>query len=155
MRPLFKLLLVTALPACGTPGSDSVFTRNNPKFAPVDTPKTEVVARPVRPAIATRAYAGYYRKSGDDSQFQPCGTTQLLEITGPPMARLILRDTFRWNAIWEGARLFAVLQGAIIDDTTRADSSKTGATKRFYLVDVDSMRTWRKGDCNGMRLPKS
>lgn len=103
--------------------------------------------------MTTRAYAGYYRKLGDDSQFQPCGTTQLLEITGTPLAQLLLKERFRWNAIWEGAKLFAVFQGAIVTDTVRSDSSKTHPRRRFYLVDVDSMRTWRNGDCNGMRIP--
>jgi hypothetical protein len=104
------------------------------------------------PSIATRVYAGYYRKLGDNQQFQPCGTTQLLEITGPPMARLILRDRFRWNAIWEGAKLFAVFRGAIVTDTVKSDSSRVRTRSRFWLVDVDSMRTWEKGDCNGMRI---
>jgi hypothetical protein len=101
----------------------------------------------------TRVYAGYYHKSGDESQFQPCGTTKLLEITASWETKRMLMERFRWNAIWEGAKLFAVFQGAIVDDTTRADSSNARPTKRFHLVGIDSVRTWQKTDCNGMRIP--
>lgn len=155
---LAKSLLILGLAACGAPGSDSVFTRNNPRTASVDSASSTVRPRQV-PRIATRVYAGYYRKSGDDSQFQPCGTRTLLEITGPPMAQLMLKERFRWNAIWEGAKLFAVFEGAIVTDSaqadsSKADSSKAGPAKRFWLVAVDSMRTWRNEDCNGMKIPR-
>ena len=103
--------------------------------------------------MATRVYAGYYLKQGDRSQFQPCGTTKLLEITAPWETKRMLMERFRWNAIWEGAKLYAVFQGAIVDDTTRADSSTARPTKRFHLVGIDSVRTWQKSDCNGMRIP--
>jgi hypothetical protein len=71
----------------------------------------------------------------------------------------MLKERFRWNAIWEGARLFAVFQGAIVTDSAQADSSKADSSKavpvkRFWLVAVDSMRTWRNEDCNGMKIPR-
>ena len=154
MRPFFKLLFVTALAACGAPGSDSVFTRNNPRFGSVDSAAPKAVAsRQGSPTVATKVYAGYYLKKGDRSQFQPCGTEKLLEITALWETKRMLMERFRWNAIWEGAKLYAVFQGAIVDDTTRADSSRTGPAKRFYLVGIDSVRTWQRSDCNGMRIP--
>ena len=162
MRPLAKLFLLNALAAlsaCGAPGSDDVFTRRKPKAAALDSDTVKIVPQ-FFPTIATRAYAGYYRRVGDDQQFQPCGTTRPLEITAPPVARLILKDAFRWNAVWQGAPLYAVFEGAIVTDTVRADStttdsSKVGPRTRFYMVDVKSMRNWRDGDCGGMRIPKT
>ena len=153
MRHLPKLLLLGTLAACGAPGSDSVFTRGNPNFPSVDTPKAKVTPAPAQaPRIVTKAYAGYYRKAGDESQFQPCGTSQPLEITAHPMVRMLLRDRVRWNSIWDGTKLFAVFRGAIVDVPPGNDSSKTGPTKRFYLEEIDSMRNWQRGDCNGMRI---
>lgn len=102
-----------------------------------------------------KVYAGYYRKLGEDSQFLPCGTTNLLEITGTPLAMILLKERFRWNAIWEGARLFVVFRGTIVTDTTRSDSATAGPRTRFLLIEIDSMRTWKNGDCNGMRIPKA
>jgi hypothetical protein len=154
VRHLPKLLLLGVLGACGAPGSDSVFTRGNPNFPSVDTPKAKVVPAPAPvPRLVTKAYAGYYRKAGDDSQFQPCGTSQLLEIVAFPMARMLLRDRVRWTSIWDGAKLYAVFRGAIVDAPPGNDSSKAGPTKRFYLEEIDSMRNWQRGDCNGMRIP--
>ena len=155
MRQISRLLLLSVVTACGAVGSDDVFTRKNPSTPAADTPK--VVAKPA-PRLATKVYSGYFRKAGDEWQFQPCGTSALLDITAQPLARLILRDRFRWNAIWEGARLYAVFQGAIVTDTvkadsTNADSTKAGPRTQFYLLDVDSMRTWQRGDCHGMRIP--
>ena len=153
MRLLSKLLLINILAACGAPGSEDVFTRKNPAKDPAAAPKA--VAKPA-PRLETKVYSGYFRKAGDEWQFQPCGTSKLMDITAEPLARLILRDHFRWNAIWEGAKLYAVFQGATVTDTvkvdsTSADSSKAGPRTRFHLVEVQSMRTWERGDCNGMR----
>ena len=150
MRLLRKLLLISALAACGAPGSDDVFTG---KKAEAPSPEAKKVAASPAPRTQTKVYKGYFRKAGEDWQFQPCGTSQLLDITALPLARLILRDHFRWNAIWEGAKLYAVFQGAIITDTVKVDSAKTGPRTRFQLAEVDSMRTWERGDCNGMRVP--
>lgn len=156
MRHFSRLFLLTALitlAACGAPGSDSVFTRNNPRTAAVDSPSAKVAPRPA-PRIETKVYAGYYRKLGDDSQFLPCGTKTLLEITGTPLSMILLKERFRWNAIWEGAKLYAVFRGTIVTDTVKSDSSNAGPRTRFLLVDIDSMRTWTNGDCNGMRIPR-
>lgn len=153
LRRIANLLVLSALAGCGAPGSDSVFTRNKPEATAADSPSAKSVPPPT-PRIETKLYAGYYRKLGDDSQFLPCGTTRLLEITGTPLAMLLLKERFRWNAIWEGAKLFAVFRGAIVTDTVRSDSANAGPRTRFFLVDVDSMRTWRNGDCNGMRTPR-
>ena len=149
VHPLFCLILA----ACGSPGSESVFTRNNPKTASLDSVGARPRTEPQR--MVTRQYSGYYSKLGDDSQFQPCGTTVPLDVTGAPIARGILKERFRWNAVWEGAKMYAVFEGAIVTDTaaTAGDSVK-GPRTRFFLIDVDSLRTWRNGDCNGMKLPR-
>ena len=143
-----------SLAACGAAGSDSVFTRSKPKKAEVDSTPTPAFRIEPPPSV-TRPYAGYYRKAGEEQQFQPCGTTQLLDITASFEAKLLLRERFRWNAIYEGAKLFAVFEGAIVIDTIESDSSKPTPRKRFYLTDIDSMRSWRRSDCNGMRIPTS
>lgn len=145
------------LAACGAPGSEDVFTRKPTAKAPADAPK--VVAKPA-PRLETRVDSGYFRKAGEQWQFQPCGTSKLMDITAEPLARLILRDHFRWNAIWEGAKLYAVFRGATVTDTVKADSasadsSKAGPRTRFHLVEVKSMRTWERGDCHGMRIPST
>ena len=155
MTAFRRWLLLLILVACGAPGTDDVFTRKSPAKAPDEAPK--VVAKPA-PRLETKVYSGYFRKAGDEWQFQPCGTSTLMDITAEPLARLILRDHFRWNAIWEGAKLYAVFQGATVTDTVKADSaadsSKAQPRTRFHLVEVKTMRTWERGDCNGMRVPK-
>ena len=147
-------MLLNALAACGAPGSDAVFTKENPKaaFPGSANPGT---APPIR-RFETRPHGGYFRRVGDQSQFQPCGTSAPLDIFGSPQAQSMLKERFRWNTVWEGARMFGFLQGAIVTDTpktTAGDSIHPGPRTRFFLVSVDSLRTWRTGDCGGMRIP--
>jgi hypothetical protein len=159
VRLIAKSLLAIVLAGCGGPGSDSVFTKNNPKIAPVDSSKPVAVKVVQPPRPVTKRFTGYYRKVGDESQFQPCGTSAPIDIYGPAIARGILKERFRWYAVWEGAKMYAVFQGAIVTDTPMikgitGDSTRGAPRNRFYLVDIDSLRVWRNTDCNGMRLPR-
>ena len=142
---------MSALAGCGAPGSDQVFTKGNPK---VDTapPQPAPVAR-----LATRAYGGYYRRLGDESQFQPCGTRIPLDIVGTPQARFALKERVRWTTTWQGAKLYGVFQGAVVTDTpgtngVAGDTVKPGPRTRFFVVGVDSLRPWRAQDCGGMAI---
>ena len=156
MRLFYKLLLVTALAACGAPGSDEVFTRATDKPKAFDTAGFRP-ASPPAPRIATRTYGGYFRRVGANFEFQPCDTKVPLVIFTSPQARTVLRERARWNDVWEGVKRFGVFQGAIVTDTPdtqglQADSAKPGPRTRFYLTGVDSLREWRSNDCGGMRV---
>lgn len=77
---------------------------------------------------------------------------------GPAITSGILKERFRWYAVWEGAKMYAVFQGAIVTDTPlikpiTVDSTKGPPRTRFYIAEVDSLRVWRNSDCNGMRVP--
>ena len=153
-----NLLLIIVLAACGAPGSDTVFSGNSQKKATTDSSRPAPV-RPQVPQLVTKRFDGYYRRYGAESEFMPCGTTVPLEVIGTPIARGILRERVRWNAAWEGARLFVVFQGALVTDTptvpgVNGDSVRSKPRTRFFLVNVDSLRTWRVRDCNGMKLPR-
>lgn len=105
--------------------------------------------------LATKAHGGFYRRLGDDNQFQPCGTRVPLDIIGAPQARAALKERFRWSATWEGAKMYGVFQGAIVTDTpgtdgVAGDTVKPGPRTRFFIVGVDSLRPWRDQDCGGM-----
>lgn len=152
MRLLLTALLLNTLAGCGAPGSDTVFTEGNPKLKTADT--TAAKAPPMR--LATRTYGGLYHRLGDDNQFQPCGTRVLLDIVGTPQARALLKERFRWSAVWQGAKMYGVFQGAIVTDTP--DTRRAGnegvrpePRTRFFIVGVDSLRPWRADDCGGMR----
>lgn len=89
----------------------------------------------------------------------PCGTSTLLDVTGTVVARGILKERFRWFASNEGDRMYAVFRGALVTDTPTVrgadgDSAKGAPRTRFFVVDVDSFRTWRISDCNGMKVPR-
>lgn len=154
-RVLSSVLLVVMLGACGAPGSDTVFTKGNPKLNPgVDS--AVATAPAVQPArLRTSLYRGYYRRLGDESGFQPCGTRQLLTIFGPPEARMALHERFRFSSPVQGQKMFGVFEGAIIVDTLRAVPPDTiGKLRtRFLIVRVDTLRTWDGRDCGGMRVP--
>ncbi|HEX6315029.1 MAG TPA: hypothetical protein VFZ73_09225 [Gemmatimonadaceae bacterium] len=160
VRLLCKIFLLNVLTACGAAGSDAVFTKGNPKIGTASETTFAAAAsktrQPARPE--TRSYAGYFRRLGDDMQFQPCGTRTPLEVFPTGQARASLRERFRWNAVWEGARMFAVLHGATVTDTPSTkgvpgDTTPAGPRTRFWVIGVDSLRTWRQGDCGGMRIP--
>lgn len=160
MRLLCKTLLLIVLASCGAPGSDAVFTKDNPRISPRSDTTFDAAAaktrQPTRPE--TRSYAGYFRRLGDDMQFQPCGARAPLEVFPTGQARLSLRERFRWNAVWEGSKMFAILHGATVTDTPStkglsADTSPPVPRTRFWVINVDSLRTWREGDCGGMRIP--
>lgn len=151
------MLVVILLAACGAPGSDAVFARNSQKKA-ADSTKVAPV-RPSPPQLVTKRFQGYYRRYGGESVFIPCGTTSPLKVTGTPIALGVLRERVRWNAAWEGARMYGVFQGALVTDTPRVagterDSVRSKPRTRLYIIGVDSFRTWRVRDCNGMRLPR-
>jgi hypothetical protein len=62
-----------------------------------------------------------------------------------------LRERYRFIAPWPGARLFGVLTGAIVTDTTPAPDTANGASPvirtRFFVAGVDSMRAQQSSDC--------
>ena len=156
VRVLLKLLLLNVLAACGAPGSDAMFTGDSTKAA--DALAARPPAQRQQPRIATKAHGGFFRRVGDDYQFQPCGTKVPLNLSVAPQAGRQLRDRVRFTAVWEGVKMFGVLQGAIVTDTpstkgAESDSVTPGPRTRFYLVGVDSLRTWRPSDCGGMQLP--
>lgn len=75
---------------------------------------------------------------------------------------MLLRERWRWHATAADRRLYAVFTGVILSDTGRAgsetespardSSASPRATMRFMLMRMDSLRTWREGDC-GQRHP--
>lgn len=147
------IILLLAVMACGAPGTDSVFTKTLPGRGNA-APAVDTAPRPAAPRTEIKAFAGMYRREGTDSRFQPCGTTTALEVTGSGEGRYLLAERFRWNSMWQGQRLFAVLRGAIVSDTVPgegADSLKPVITRKFFVVGVDSMRIWER-DCNNMRV---
>ena len=149
-------MLISALAACGAPGSDEVFTKGTGKAKAPDT-STVRPATPPAPGIVTRSYGGYFRRVGNSFEFQPCDTKVPLVIFTSPQGRLALRERTRFNDVWEGAKRFGVFQGAIVTDTpdtkgVQGDSARPGPRTRFYLTAVDSLRTWRPTDCGGMRI---
>lgn len=149
-------LLLAASGACGAPGSDAVFTKGNPKLAAAvkDTATPLPPPRPAAARILTRPYPGLYRREGDDSRFQPCGTDRPLVIFGPFEARAFLHERFRYASVWQGQNMFGVLQGAIVTDTIRSasDTGRGRIQTRFFITAVDSLRTWQSRDCGGMRV---
>ena len=157
-RAFSNVLLLTALCACGAPGSDSVFTQGNPKLANPDS-----IGRSAGPAAVQappKTYKGLYRRTGEESRFQPCGTTVPLPVDGTSAARYVLHERFRWNAVWQGQNMYGVFTAWILHDTVRAgrggagDSASVGTPRtRIYLVDVDTLRPWNDGDCAGMKVP--
>lgn len=153
MRPIYKLLLLNVLAACGAPGSDDVFTKGAGTAKATDSGSARPATRP--PRNVTKVYGGYFRRVGSDFQFQPCNTKEPLVIFTSPQGRSALRERSRWNDVWEGAKRYGVFQGAIVTDTPKVvpgDSARPGPRTRFYLTAVDSLRTWRSTDCGGMRV---
>lgn len=168
-RVLATLLLLVALGACGAPESDEVFTNDNPdEMFTKGNPKLAGGARdtatppapPPTPAprLQTRRYPGLYRRLGEDSRFQPCGTERSLTIFGPLEARVALHERFRYSSVWVGKNMFGVFQGAIVTDTVKPPPPGTGVgtiRTRFLITAVDSLRTWQSRDCGGMRVGNS
>jgi hypothetical protein len=164
-RIAVKSLILCALCGCGTPGSDKVFTKSSPKAAADSARRAASAPKPAPPpapakAIEPQRYSGYYKRDDNRSQFQPCGTKQLLELTGSWQGRSSLQDRYRWNSVWVGRPMFGVFIGAIVTDTPSVqqrgvpqDSAPIGPRTRFYITAVESLRTWHTGDCNGMRVP--
>ena len=156
MKVLVKLLIINVLCGCGAPGSDAVFTKGNPKLDTARAKAAQEAARP-QPARATpKRYEGLYKRSGEDSRFQPCGTTIPLTITGSGEARYLLHERFRWSSFWQGQDLYAVLWGSVVTDTpqvNKADSASGLPRTRFFLTAVDSLRNWNRSDCGGKLTP--
>ena len=152
-----KLLLLAVLGACGAPGTDSVFSKGNPKVAQKGAVAGQVTPVPQPPPlrIETKRYNGLYRRNGEESRFQACGTTRPLDVFGPPEARIVLHERFRYGSVWPGMKLYAVFQGTIVTDTVKPvkpDSGPGTVRTRFFLTRVDSLRAWETGDCGGMRV---
>jgi hypothetical protein len=84
-------------------------------------------------------------------------------MTGRPEALGRLRERFRWNAVWLERPMYAVFQGRIVHDTlpppagrrTDAAVSDSATTprvvRRFFIVRVDTLRSWQPRDCDGAR----
>jgi hypothetical protein len=145
---------LTALVACGAPGSDASSATAKAGSSTKDT-SLAVRAPAPPPRIATRTYRGYYRRLSEESRFQPCGTTRPLDVYGPPEARLVLHERVRYASVWQGTKMYGVFQGAIVTDTVkpvRPDSGTGTVRTRFFLMRVDSLRTWQVSDCGGMRV---
>ena len=155
MRLIYKLVLLNILAACGPPSSDAVLTKGTPKVAATDSPGVEPVRVPA-PRIVAKQYRGWYMAVGDTSLFQPCDARVPLDVDGPPVVRFMLKDRYRFSAPWPRAKLFSVVHGAIVTDTSRAsgatgDSGKIVSRTRFLITGVDSMRASRSSDCGGRR----
>jgi hypothetical protein len=153
---LYKLLLMAALGGCGAPGSESVFTKGNPKAGAAPGSPTQAVQPPRPPAqpIKTKQYIGLYRRLNEQSRFQPCHTERALDIFGPFDARQRLQERMRYGSDLPGLKMYAVFEGAVVTDTVRpqAPDSATTVRTRFYLARVDSLRTWERSDCGGWRV---
>jgi hypothetical protein len=148
---------LAALSACGAPGTDAVFTQGNPATdqKTAATAQAPRIPQPPPQRIMTKRYTGVYRRNGDESRFQPCGTTRPLDIYGPTEARITLHERFRFGSVWQGMKLYAVFEGAIVTDTVKPvkpDSGQGTVRSRFFLAKVDSLRTWESPDCDGMRV---
>lgn len=91
MRITSKLLLISALAACGAPGADEVFTKGPGKAKAFDTSAFRP-GRSAAPRMATRTYGGYFRRVGTNFEFQPCDTQVPLVIFTSPQARTVLRE---------------------------------------------------------------
>ena len=156
LRSLQTLLLLTTVASCGAPGSDAVFTKDNPKIPAADS--TKAIASQTAPPVEFRQFSGYYRRLNMDSRFQPCGTTTPLEIIGTYEGRALLHDRFRWMAVETGRKMFGIFRGTIVTDTLKpqgaaADTAAVTTRTRFFITGVDTLRTWNDRDCNGMRVP--
>jgi hypothetical protein len=150
------LLLLAVLGACGAPGTDSVFTKSNPKATPTTASTGQAVAPPRPPAqpIKTRQFVGLYRRLNDQSRFQACRTDRPLDVFGPFEARQRLHERMRYGSNLPGLKMYAVFEGAVVTDTVQPKPPDTVAVvrTRFYLARVDSLRTWERSDCGGWRV---
>lgn len=145
-----NLLLLCVLAGCGAPGSDAVFTKATAKAPPPVAPK-----QPERKMPAFKRHAGLYRRVGEESRFQPCGTRVPLDVTGTGEGRAVLAERFRFSAVWQGLPMYGVFNGAVVTDTPRVKGVPDSLAKpvtRFFIIGVDSLRTWQDGDCGGMRV---
>lgn len=98
-----------------------------------------------------------YRRLGDAPRFQPCGQKESFAIFGNPDGLSQLRDANRWNSVWQGTAMFGIFAGIIVTDTLKpkgpnADSTAVTVRTRFFVTGVDTLRTWKNGDCGGMRV---
>lgn len=151
-RPAGTAVILLAVLACGAPGSDTVFTRalggrgvaGSTSAQPVDS------GRSGRPSIEVATWRGMYRRDGEESRFQPCGTARALDVTGTAEGRALLAERFRWNTPWQGLPMYGVLRGGMVSDTLEADPGSAGGVPRtrtrFFVTGVDTLRTWEM-DC--------
>lgn len=155
VRLISRLLLLTVLAACGAPGSDAVFL---PKAkTPAASSSAPKATTPAAPPFVAKQYTGWYRRMGDTSEFLPCGARTPLNVDATPLGMLELRQRYEFTAPWPLAKMYSVVQGAIMTDTLvvgggKADSLKRVPRTRFMITGVDSMRAWKSSDCGG-RVP--
>jgi hypothetical protein len=154
VKAIAKLLILLALPACGAPGSEQVFTKLGEKApAPVQARGRG----PSAPPIPFKRFEGFYNRLGEISQFQPCGAEDALDVNGTAEARAVLRERFRWNSPWQGLKMFAVFTGSIVTDTPRvkgraaADTAPPVTRTFFFITAVESLRTVQDADCRRKR----
>lgn len=150
--PVAALLLAS----CGEPGTDTVFVRALPGNQVTTSPAAgDSATAPEEARMEIMTYRGMYFRDGDISEFQPCGTPAPLPVDGTREGRFLLAERFRWNAMWQGRPMFAVLTGAIVLDTlgdtaAASDAAPPDTVRRFFVTGVDTVRTW-ENECPGMR----
>lgn len=110
-----------------------------------------------RPAFEVGTWRGAYRRNIAILEFRPCRDDAVYEMRGRGDALMVLRDRHRWSATDPVRPLYAVFRGGFADDTVppaESGGQETSVVRRFVLTGVDSLRTWRRGDC-GMDQPPS
>ena len=155
MHRRLPTLLFLLVAACGEPGSDTVFVQALNSDGRAAAGNRAATPRPGR-RIESRPWRGLYRREGEKSQFQPCGTPEPLDVIGTAEGRALLAERFRFNAYWQGLPMFGVLRGNIVMDTlvragrSVSDTARVEIVTRFFVTGVDSLRTW-DNECPGMR----
>ncbi|HEX7122622.1 MAG TPA: hypothetical protein VF178_09665 [Gemmatimonadaceae bacterium] len=163
------LLLAILIAACGDPRASGMppFGAPTPAIAKLlDSLSRDSTARAdsvssgenAAPAFEERTWTGAYRRPEGRSEFFPCRDTAAYRMRGRGDAMGVLRDRYRWHAVDPVRALYAVFRGAFVTDTLRGPADSAGAEPRvvqtFVLTGVDTLRTWRRGDC-GMDQPPS
>lgn len=105
-------------------------------------------------------FKGAYRRTSTEIGFLPCGTTRALPVDGDPPALRMLRERWRWISVQFERPVYLVAGGAIVSDTVPASdagadsASGPRVVERFFVMRVDSVRAWEKGDCGLARAPR-
>lgn len=146
-----------------TPSAGSFFDTTATKGAP-GSPAPRPAASPAPAMPRAEVFRGAYRRTSTTSEFFPCGAKAALPLQARGEALMLLRDRWRWHATAVKRPLYAVFQGIVVRDTARAvgDTGRgagvgTAASRgptHFLLVRMDSLRTWRNGDCGQEHPPR-